>query len=165
VLGDKTGRGFFYRDEEKVRHVLDPVTGDYKPEKEIALPPLPYIDEVAALHRDGRYRAAMQAFLEADGHEAALARKVVAGYVAYAFHRVGEVTATLDGIDRIMGTGFNWAPPGVLVDTIGVKDTVKMIEKAGLPVPEALSEALRVGEPARFFQHAHINPGRFFVAS
>ena len=62
---------------------------------------------------------AMQTFLEADGHEAALARKVVGGYISYAFHRVGEVTETIDGIDRIMGQGFNWAPPSVLVDTMG----------------------------------------------
>jgi hypothetical protein len=106
----------------------------------------------------------MQRFLSAEGPEAALARKVVAGYISYAFHRVGEVTESLDGIDRIMGTGFNWAPPGVLVDTLGAKASVEMIEKAGLPVPEALAEATRTGKPRRFFDHPRINVGRFFVA-
>ena len=61
----------------------------------------------------------MQVFLGAEGDEA-IARKVIAGYISYAFHRVGEVTE-IDGIDRIMGMGFNWAPPGVLVDTIGAE--------------------------------------------
>jgi 3-hydroxyacyl-CoA dehydrogenase len=165
VLGDKTGRGFFWRDEEKVVHALDPVSGDYKPQAEVKLPNLDYIDQVAALHRDARYEEAMQVFLSAEGDEAAIARKVIAGYISYAFHRVGEVTETIDGIDRIMGAGFNWAPPGVLVDTIGKAATVDMIEKAGLPVPEILAEAARTGEPTRFFESAHINVGRFFVAS
>jgi 3-hydroxyacyl-CoA dehydrogenase len=164
VLGDKTGRGFFWTDEERQRHALDPVTGDYKPMAEFPLPDLGYIDEVAKLHSEGRYREGMQRFLTAEGPEAALARKVVAGYISYAFHRVGEVTESLDGIDRIMGMGFNWAPPGVLVDTLGAQASVEMIEKAGLSVPEALAEAARTGQPRRFFDHPRINVGRFFVA-
>ncbi len=164
VLGNKTGRGFFWT-EDKVRHALDPVSGDYKPEAEIALPRLDYIDEVAKLHREARYRDALQVFLAAEGHEAAIARRVVAGYISYAFHRVGEVSESLDGIDRIMGLGFNWAPPGVLVDTIGPAHAVRMIEKAGLPVPELLAEAARAKAPQRFFHHPQINAGRFFVAS
>ena len=116
------------------------------------------------LMAEGRYREGMKLFLEAEGQEARLARKVVAGYISYAFHRVGEVTGSIDGIDRIMATGFNWAPPGVLVDTLGAAATVDMIEKAELPVPEILAEAARTGEPRRFFNNRHINVGRFFVA-
>ncbi len=163
ILGNKTGRGFFWK-EDKVRHVLDPVSGDYKPESEHELPDLSYIDDVSHLYQQGRYEEGMRRFLEAEGDEAATARKVVAGYISYAFHRVGEVTETIDGIDRIMGTGFNWAPPGVLVDTMGAASAVEMIEQAGLPVPEILAEAVRTGEPRRFFENRHINTGRFFVA-
>ena len=39
-----------------------------------------------------------------------------------------------------------------------------MIQEAGLPVPEALVDAAKTGEPARFFHHPTINIGRFFVA-
>jgi len=165
VLGDKSGRGFFRRDEDKVRHALDPVSGDYKPEREIPLPQLDYVDRVADLYREGRYREGMQAFLAAEGDEAEIARKVVAGYLSYAFHRVGEVCESIDGIDRIMGLGFNWAPPSVLVDAMGgAAAAVAMIDRAGLPVPGNLAEAARTGQPRRFFQHPHINVGRFFVA-
>ena len=140
------------------------MSGDYKPEAEFTLPDLSYIDDVSKLHNEGRYTEALQIFLAAEGPEADVARRVIAGYVSYAFHRVGEVTESLDGIDRIMGMGFNWAPPGVLVDTMGAKATVELIERAGLPVPELLAEAARTGEPRRFFEHPHINVGRFFVA-
>jgi 3-hydroxyacyl-CoA dehydrogenase len=163
VLGNKSGGGFFKRDG-KARLVLDPKTGDYTPEADIQLPDLGYIDEVAALHRDGRYKEGMQIFREAKGEHAAMARKVIAGYIAYAFHRVGEVTETIDGIDRIMGMGFNAAPPSVLVDTIGAAGVVEMIAEAGLTPPQALVDAAKTGKPERFFTHRRINIGKFFVA-
>jgi len=164
VLGDKSGGGFFKRDG-KTRLALDPASGDYRPTSEIEVPDLGYIDEVAFFHAQGRYAEGMQVFLNAEGDEAALARKVIAGYVSYAFHRVGEVCETIGGIDRIMAMGFNWAPPSVLVDTLTPAGAVQMIEGAGLAVPEALEKAARTGEPTRFFLHPHINVGRFFVAN
>jgi 3-hydroxyacyl-CoA dehydrogenase len=165
VLGNKTGRGFFYRDDEKKRHVLHPDSGDYTPLEEVKLPDLGYIDDVASLYAEGRYPEGMQIFLGADGDEAAIARRVIAGYISYAFHRVGEVTETIDGIDRIMGLGFNWAPPSVLVDMMGgAAEAVSMIEKTGVAVPELLEKAAKTGEPKRFFDNPRINVGRFFVA-
>ena len=163
VLGNKTGRGFFWK-EEGVRHALDPVSGDYKPEAEFNMPALDYIDNVSSLYNEGRYKEGMEIFLAADSHEALIAKKVIGGYISYAFHRVGEVTETIDGIDRIRGMGFNWAPPGVLVDTMRPDAAVEMIREAGLPVPSALTEAARSGGSERFFDHPHINVGRFFVA-
>jgi 3-hydroxyacyl-CoA dehydrogenase len=163
VLGAKSGGGFF-KVENKVKLALDPKTHAYKPIAEIKLPDLGFIDQVAKLHRDGRYAEAMQVFAHAPGPWAALARKVVAGYVSYAFHRVGEVTETIAGIDDIMGFGFNWAPPSVLVDVLGAKTAVAMIEEAKLPVPRLLADAAATGAPKRFYTNPHGNTGRFFVA-
>jgi 3-hydroxyacyl-CoA dehydrogenase len=164
VLGNKTGAGFFKKDG-KTRLALDPVSGDYKPEAEVVLPDLSYIDDVSTLYNQGRYTEGLQIFLGAEGAHAAIARKVVAGYISYAFHRVGEVTPTINGIDRIMGMGFNWAPPSVLVDSMGgASVAVEMIAGAGLPVPELLAEAAKTGKPEKFFHHPFINAGRFFVA-
>ena len=165
VMGDKSGGGFFKKGPDKSKLALDPKTGDYKPVSEFKLPDLEYIEDVSRLYNEGRYREGLQIFLGADGDQAAIARKVIAGYISYAFHRVGEVTETIDGIDRIMGMGFNWAPPSVLVDTMGgAAAAVGMIEKAGLPVPAILEQAAKTGEPRRFFDHPRINIGRFFVA-
>jgi 3-hydroxyacyl-CoA dehydrogenase len=161
MLGDKVGRGFF-RKEGNARLVLDPKTGAYKPESEVKLPDLSYVAEVSRLHREARYGEAMEAFLAAKGEYAAIARRVIGGYLSYAFHRVGEVTESIDGIDRIMGTGFNWAPPSVLVDALTPAGAIALIEGSGLPVPQNLRGAAAAG--ARLFRHATINPGRFFVA-
>jgi 3-hydroxyacyl-CoA dehydrogenase len=164
TLGAKSGGGFFRAEKGKDTLVLDPKTGTHRPLKEVKLPDLGFIGPIARLHHDGRYREAMRAFVEAPGEWAALARKVVAGYVSYAFHRVGEVTETIAGIDDIMGFGFNWAPPSVLVDTIGPRETVAMIEKAKLPIPRALADAASGGSVKRFYTNPHGNIGRFFVA-
>ena len=163
VLGNKSGRGFFQRDG-KTRLVLNPTTGGYTPESEIRLPALGYIDEVAALHAVGRYAEGLRVFLTAPGEEAAIARRVIAGYLSYAFHRVGEVTDSITGIDMIMGAGFNWAPPSVLVDVMGKREAVALIEEAGLPVPEILARAARTGKPKRFFDQPQVNVGKYFVA-
>jgi len=40
-----------------------------------------------------------------------------------------------------MGFGFNWVPPTAWVDLLGgVEETKKFIEKANLPVPDALKQ-------------------------
>jgi 3-hydroxyacyl-CoA dehydrogenase len=163
VLGNKSGGGFFKK-EGKTSLALDPASGDYRPVAEIRLPKLDYIERVAALHAVGRYAEGMQAFLAAEEPEAAIARRVIAGYVSYAFHRVGEVTDSITGIDMIMATGFNWAPPSVLVDVIGARACVEMIERAGLPAPQALRDAAR-GPAQRLFRHPQLNVGKFFVAN
>ncbi|MEZ4369816.1 MAG: 3-hydroxyacyl-CoA dehydrogenase family protein [Polyangiaceae bacterium] len=161
TLGNKSGGGFFQRTKDKKKLVLNPKTGEYTPLEEVKLPNLGFIKEIATLHRMGRYEDAMAAFVSAPGDEAALARKVIAGYISYGFHRAGECTEAITGIDLIMGTGFNWAPPSVLVDTIGVSRTVDMLKAAGVPVPKLLADAL---PGQRFFNHPTVNVGRFFVA-
>jgi len=161
VLGLKTGAGFFGKDDGGQRIVLDPKTRKYVAKSSVSRPDLGFIEEVANLHRVGRYVDGMQAFAAAKGPYAAIAQKVIAGYISYSFHRVGEVTDDISGIDRIMGYGFNWAPPSVLVDTIGVRPTIQMIEKAGLPVPPALANAQ---EGTRFFDDPQVDVGKFFVA-
>jgi 3-hydroxyacyl-CoA dehydrogenase len=163
TLGNKSGAGFFKR-AGKEQLVLDPKSGSYLRPSDVKLPDLPFVDEIALLHHFGRYEEAMAAFAAAPGDYADLARKVIAGYIKYAFDRVGEVTNSITGIDLIMGFGFNWAPPSVLVDALGLDATIAMIEAAGLTVPRLLTEAKLNGQQRKFFAHPTANVGRFFVA-
>jgi 3-hydroxyacyl-CoA dehydrogenase len=160
TLGNKSGKGFFMKDGKR-RLVFEPKSKRYLPADEIELPGLGYVKEIAALHRVGRYEDAMAAFVAASGDQAKLARKVVAGYIAYSFERAGEVTADIRGIDAIMGFGFNWAPPSVLVDLLGIDATRTMIKEAGLRVPASLA-SVKKGD--RLFDNPTVNIGKFFVA-
>lgn len=165
-LGNKTAdKGGFYRRVKEGGKtsslVLDPASGEYKPATAVA--PIAFVEEMRKLHRVGCYADAMSLFVKAEGDEAKLARKVIFGYVSYGLNRVGEgeVVAQPRDVDRIMGFGFNWAPPSVLVDVIGAKETIKAIEAAGLSVPKVLT-GLKPGE--KLFRERGVNIGRFFAA-
>ncbi len=163
VLGNKTGAGFFKRDGKK-RLVLDVASGEYVDPSTIEMPDLSYVNEVADLYAQGRYEEGLAILMDAPGEAAEIARKIMAGYISYSFERVGEVCESINDIDRIMGMGFNWAPPSVLVDFIGAKRTAAMLSQAGVVVPAAISEAAASSDPAPFSQNLS-NPGRYFVAA
>lgn len=166
-LGNKTPeRGGFFRKEgkgpEARRLVLDPRTGDYRPlaEARVALPA--FVAEMKALHRVGRYRQAFNVLCAAEGREADLLRRILFGYVSYGLSRVGEVVRSARDVDAIMGFGFHWAPPGLLVDTIGARRTIELLERARLPVPRVVVEAADRNRP--IFDEPAVDRGRFFYA-
>ena len=167
-LGNKTAEaGGFYRrlrqkDGTRLTFVLDPQAGTYGEPRDRREIRVPFVEQMKALHRVGRYREAMQVFLEAPGSEADLARRVVLGYVSYALNRVGpdEVVSRPLDADLIMGYGFNWAPPSALVDLFGGAAAMDAMAKLDLKVPQVLLDL----EPgARLFDSAQTNVGRYFV--
>jgi 3-hydroxyacyl-CoA dehydrogenase len=147
VLGDKSGGGFF-KDKK-------PFDGKTAKPPEIAR-------TMSALIRVGRYQQAIDAFADASGADAELMRKVILGYVSYGLNRVGEVVETATDVDRIMGFGFNWAPPSLLVDLLGARRTVKLLEAVQLPVPKVIVAAAERNQ--KLYDPALGDPGRFFHA-
>jgi len=148
-LGRKTrDKGGFFRLEGKgpdaKQFVLDPATGDYHPLAVVA-PPVPSVVErmktALKIGNGNGYRGAMEVMVTAEGKEADILRRVMLGYISYGLGLVGNVVERPRDIDRIMGFGFNWAPPGMLVDAIGPGRTIVMLERAKLPVPTPILEA------------------------
>lgn len=167
-LGRKTrNKGGFFRVEGKgadaVHFVLDPATGDYRPLAEVK-PPMPaFVERMRTAIRSGKYAEAIDVMCRADGKDAELLRGVMLGYISYALGRVGEVVKHAHDVDRIMAFGFHWAPPSVLVDTIGAGRTVELLDKARLPVPPVLAAAARSGRP--LLDEPAIDPAKYFVAA
>lgn len=167
-LGNKTrAKGGFFRTDGKgkdaVRLALDPKSGSYKPVAELARPLPAFVEQMKAAIRVGRYRAAMDAMCDAPGAEADLLRKVVLGYVSYGLARVGEVVARPRDVDRIMGFGFNWAPPSVLADAIGARRLIGLLDRQKLLVPRVVVEAAE--KNLHLFDEPEVDRGRFFVAA
>ena len=166
-LGRKTrDKGGFFRVEGKgpdAEHfVLDPATGGYRSLVE-HMPPMPaLVERMKAAIRTGHYPAALDVLCRAAGKEAEILRRVMLGYISYALGRVGEVVSRARDVDRIMGFGFNWAPPGVLVDAIGARRTIDLLDAAGLPVPPVVEQAAAANRP--LFDEPNVEPARFFVA-
>ena len=166
-LGNKTPqKGGFYRrtkeDGENLNLVLAPSKGTHTHPAEAKVEPLEFVEKMRELHNIGCYADAFKIFCTAEGAEADLARRVIFGYISYALNRVGygEVVTDAREVDRIMGFGFNWAPPTALVDVIGLKQTIAILERYGLQVPAVLVNA-KPG--ARLFREPHVNIGRFFA--
>jgi hypothetical protein len=167
-LGRKTrDKGGFFRVDGKgpdaMHFVLDPATGDYKPLAELK-PPMPsFIERMKASIKSGSHDEAFDVLCRADGKDAALLRRVMLGYISYSLGRVGEVVGHARDVDRIMGFGFNWAPPSVLVDAIGAPRTIELLEQERLPVPAVVAHAASSGTP--LFDEPSVDSGRFFVAA
>ncbi len=159
-LGDKTPkRGGFYRRDGIDVLVLDPKSGSHIPMVKPA--PIEFVEQMKQLHRVGRYSDALKVFADAKGTEADLCHRVVLGYVSYALNRVGEVAASPADVDTIMSYGFNWAPPTAIVDLLGAKNTVRMLERLRLPVPTAVEQA--ASNDAKLFVGGVLQYGRTFV--
>jgi hypothetical protein len=167
-LGNKTpAEGGFYRrvldaDGNRITCQLDPKRRSYS---DGAAPPhakLPFVEQMKALHAVGRYREAMQLLLSSQGSEAELSRRVIVGYVSYALNRVGptEVVQTPAGVDSIMGNGFNWAPPSLLVDLWGKEATLGAMDELGLAVPPVVAA---LGPGQRLFSEPASSMGRYFI--
>ena len=169
-LGNKTAEkgGFFLRrpragaDRKAPPEVLvlDPRSGEYRPYEQPAVPEI--VSTMRRLARVGKYGAVMQAFLEMPGKDAELMRRVILGYVSYGLGRVGEVVQAARDVDRIMGFGFNWAPPSVLVDVAGAARIIKALEAHKLAVPPVLLSAARSGR--KMLTEPSVDVGRFFYA-
>ena len=165
VLGRKAKNGFWRvegKGADARKFVLDIATGAYNALPEI-MPPLPVVAKMRAALKDGRHTGAMEVLCTADDREAAILRRVVLGYISYGLGLVGEVVERPRDIDRIMGFGFNWAPPGMLVDAIGPGRTIVLLEQAKLPVPDAIIDAATHQRP--LFNEPAVDSSRFFVAA
>jgi 3-hydroxyacyl-CoA dehydrogenase len=167
-LGRKTrDKGGFFRVDGKgpdaVHYVLDPKTRDYKPLAAV-MPPMPtFIEKMKHAIRAGRHPEALEVLCQAEGIDAQILRRVLFGYVSYALGRVGEVVESPRDIDRIMGFGFMWAPPSLLVDSIGAARTIEILEQLGLAVPAVIADAATQGK--LLFDDPALEPSRFFIAA
>lgn len=159
-LGDKTPeRGGFYRKAGAEVSVIDPKTGEHRPFQKPA--PIEFVEKMKFLHHVGRYRDSLEVLAKATGFEADLCRRVVLGYVSYGLNRVGEVAESASDVDKIMSYGFNWAPPSAIVDLLGARNTVRMLEGLKLPVPAVVEKSASSG--AKLFAGGVLEYGRTFV--
>ncbi len=158
-LGRKSRElGGFYRD--RGAYVLDPASGDYRP---VTPQASPLAEAMEAVLRTRGYAGAMDVLCNARGLEAELVQHVLLGYISYGLGLVGEVVARPRDIDRIMGFGFCWAPPGLLVDAIGAARAIAMLEQAQLPVPESIALSARHQRP--IFDEPAVDARRFFAVA
>ena len=143
-LGNKTSdKGGFYKKLESGKLMfIDPATYEYAPAIQ---PHVGFVEKAKHFVHMGRYRQAFETIKTASGREAEIVKDILCGYIAYSYSRVGEVTDSvlgMEGIDRVMSFGFNWAPPSLIVSMLGGREyVIKLLEKKEYEVPNALKKA------------------------
>jgi len=142
-LGMKSGGGLTkitkHPGGKREKFVYNIKSGNYDPYPKFDIP---FIKAARKEIQESNYTKAMQIVKEANGLEADLARYFIGRYISYSLSIVGEVVETKEMADAAMGFGFNWVPASALVDFLGgTKETIALLEKSKLPVPELLSKA------------------------
>jgi len=157
MLGNKTKCGFYKKLESGKRVFLDPGTFEYLPAIQ---PHIGFVEKAKSFIHGGMYRDAFKAIRKAKGTEAEIVKDILGTYVTYSYSLVGEVTETengIDGIDKVMCYGFNWAPPSTIVEMFGGKnEAIEMFTEMGIEVPLGLKESDSVKKIS--------NSGKYFIA-
>jgi 3-hydroxyacyl-CoA dehydrogenase len=158
LLGRKAGGGFYKKLESGKYVFLDPVSCDYIPAIE---PHAAFVEKAKYFIRMGMYKEAFETILSAQGREAEVVKDILCAYVAYSYSLVGEVTDSrmgIEGIDKVMSYGFNWAAPSVIVEALGgSRAAAKLLAERKLAIPPALQDDLKSGLRIT-------NSGKYFVA-
>lgn len=158
ILGNKIKGGFYKKLESGRQIFIDPVTCDYVP---AIKPHVAFVERAKDLIHLGMYRQAFDVIKSANGREAEIVLDILCMYVAYSYFRVGEVTEPeigIDGIDKVMSSGFHWAGPSVIVNMLGGKEAmIELLEKRGYEVPPALAVESKS-------EQEMVNSGKYFIA-
>ena len=158
LIGNKAGGGFYKKEESGKRLFYDPESGEYIPAID---PHVVFVEKAKRLIHLGMYEEAFDVIKTAKGAEAQIVREVLCTYAAYSYALIGTVTDPsqgIEGIDKVMCYGFNWAPPSTIVNMLGGKEEmVRLLQESGIAVPEALSEQTVLSNNIS-------NSGKYFIA-
>ncbi len=133
-LGEKTKAGF-YKKEGKEIYTLDPKTLEYRPRKKPKIPGYGEIKDLPLFER-------LKRVLELPEPYGPFLRKFFAVTFHYTLERAPEIAYDLVAVDRAMRWGFGFEMgPFEQMDAVGLAVTERLIQEAGLEVPELLKKA------------------------
>ena len=138
-LGDKTNKGFYYKETDKEgntnRFALDLNTLEYRPLERNN------ITVVELAKQAGGTSKKLGVLLADKGKEGTLIRKHFASLFAYVSQRVPEITDTFYPIDDAMRTGYAWKyGPFETWDLMGLEKGIELVESEGYHVAEWVKE-------------------------
>jgi 3-hydroxyacyl-CoA dehydrogenase len=142
-LGDKTRQGFYRKPANGSKEnilSLDLKTLEYRPRRE---PDLPSREEALKINPLGER---LKFVLSLNDRVGALARHVVYNAMAYAARRIPEITDQLVNVDRAVRWGYaHELGPFEIWDSLGVRPTVREMERNGIAVAPWVKEMLDHG--------------------
>lgn len=143
-LGDKTGQGFY----KKVKGSggkseilsLDLNTMEYRPQQKVKFATLEQTKPIENL------RDRMKVLVAGKDKAGEFYRASFAGLFAYVSNRIPEISDEIYKIDQAMNAGFGWElGPFEAWDAIGVKESIAMMDAAGIQTAAWVKEMLAAG--------------------
>lgn len=143
-LGDKTGKGFYYKEKAKDgstnRFALDLEKLEYRPLERNQL------DVIGRAKQAGGTKNQLGVLLADKTKHGDLIRKHFASLFAYVSQRVPEISDNLYSIDDGMRTGYAWKyGPFETWNMVGVEKGVELIENEGYKVAAWVKDMLSSG--------------------
>ncbi|CAM3260306.1 3-hydroxyacyl-CoA dehydrogenase/enoyl-CoA hydratase family protein [Rhodothermus bifroesti] len=153
ALGQKTGAGFYKKENGQIKSI-NPATGQYEPPRPLNLGDLERFKAIADL------RARLRALYEDSGRVGTFFRVTTLDLLAYAAHRIPEITENPADVDRAMRWGFGWElGPFEIWDALGVSRVVEDCRSLGLTLPDWVT-VMAQQEGASFYKQEN---GRLLV--
>src|SRR5690606_27462534 len=150
-LGDKTGKGFYYKEFDKAsgetkRFALDLEKLEYRPLERNNDP------AIETAKQAGSTRNKLGSLLKDKTKSGELIRKHFASLFAYVSNKVPEISDNLYSIDDAMKTGYAWKyGPFETWDLVGLKNGLDLIESEGYEVADWVKELMNSGKES-FYQ-------------
>lgn len=143
-LGDKTGQGFYKKVKNKEGkseiHALDLKTLEYKPSQKVKFATLEMTKPIDNL------KDRVKVLVSGKDKAGEFYRATFAGLFQYVSNRIPEIADELYKIDDALKAGFGWdLGPFEYWDAIGVKESVAMMEQAGVKPAAWVSDFLTAG--------------------
>ena len=134
-LGSKTGQGFYKKtiNESGKKEILelDLKTFEYKSTSKTKF------ETIGKARGIDNLKKRTKILFNGNDKAGDFYRRVFAGLLSYASHRIPEISDEIYRLDEAMKAGFGWElGPFEIWDAIGIKEGITNIEKANLTVPD-----------------------------
>lgn len=142
-FGNKSKKGYYYRDEKKNSFSLRLDTLQYEPTGK------PKFASLDAAKKAESLSDKVKAFIKADDKGAQLVKRSLAGLFAYVSNRVPEISDSLYAVDDALRAGFAWdIGPFQYWDIVGVQKGIELAEADKLEVSAWVKEMVAAGNTA-----------------
>ncbi|HQD12327.1 MAG TPA: 3-hydroxyacyl-CoA dehydrogenase/enoyl-CoA hydratase family protein [Chitinophagales bacterium] len=139
-FGNKSKKGYYYKDEKRNSFSLRLDTLQYEPTGK------PKFASLEAAKKAEKLGDKVNAFIKADDKGAQLVKRSLAGLFAYVSNRVPEISDVLYAVDDALRAGFAWEiGPFQYWDIVGVQKGIELAEADGLAIGAWVKEMVAAG--------------------
>jgi len=139
-LGQKTGTGFYRKNEDRTIESIDLNTAEYKPIKKVLFDCFRVAKDQQSLTRK------LNALCYGDDKGSKYFWEIMSKTLIYSANRIPEISNDIINIDNAMKWGFGWEMgPFESWDAIGLKKSVEKMHLDGKVVPKWVNKMLKNG--------------------